>query len=481
MKRSGKEKGVFLMVKNIRTIGSIVSPTRPQHEDGAGVEYVNLLSEQRSPFETDGDKIAFSEGFRALADKTQVHDRTGSEGGYRNRLTHSMEVSRVGRSLGTAVGGRMIAYYGLHAAPSGEAFWRVDPTEIGHIVAASAMAHDLGNPPLGHEGEDEISRFYADTPLGQKICSMVEAPLASELCLHEGNAQGFRMITRTMGWREGGGLNLTSATLAAFGKYPFPLRPGEKKYGVHHADLETMETVAQATGMRPDPKGGWKRHPLAYLMEAADDICYLTVDLEDATLLGLVSYEQLLDKFSLVLDKASIDEARSMASRSHSIKYLRSKMVKSLINACVEVYPSIAEQIEEGDLCKSTHGGGFIGHSRHGEAMAQIREFSEKEIYRAPALADVRSSYRQVVTNALTGLNADLLNWIDNHADEMLTQSSEKAGMLAYLPAARIGSMVPKDPGAAVRWLLDEVTLMTDGQILDLSGRLTAHHHEVSA
>tara|TARA_Y100000815_G_C13325358_1_gene493929 strand:+ start:618 stop:2030 length:1413 start_codon:yes stop_codon:yes gene_type:complete len=469
------------MVKNIRTIGSIVSPTRPQHEDGAGVEYVNLLSEQRSPFETDGDKIAFSEGFRALADKTQVHDRTGVEGGYRNRLTHSMEVSRVGRSLGTAVGARMIAYYGLHAAPSGEAFWQVDPAEIGHIVAASAMAHDLGNPPLGHEGEDEISRFYSETSIGQKICSMVEAPLAAELCLHEGNAQGFRMITRTMGWREGGGLNLTSATLAAFGKYPFSLREGQKKYGVHHADLTTMETVAHATGMRTDPNGGWKRHPLAYLMEAADDICYLTVDLEDATLLGLVSYEQLLDRFALVLDDKIINEAKSMTSRSHSIKFLRSKMVKALINACVEVYPSIAEQIEEGDLSKTTYGGGFIGHSRHGEAMAKIRDFSEREIYRAPALADVRSSYRQVVTDALTGLNADLLTWIEGRPKDMLLHSDTGAGLLARLPAARIGTVVPANPGEAVRWLLDEVTLMTDGELLNLSSKLSPEHREMTA
>lgn len=464
------------MTQQIRSIGSIVSPTRPVQDEDSGLEYVNLITEQRSPFQTDGDKITFSEGFRALADKTQVHDRTGIAAAFRNRLTHSMEVSRVGRSLGVAVGARMIAYYGFHAAPHGEAFWRVDPTDIGHIVSAACMAHDIGNPPLGHEGEDEISNFYAKSPIGKKVCSMVDGSLAQELCLHEGNAQGFRMVTRTMGWREGGGLNLTSATLAAFGKYPFTLRPGSKKYGVHAADLETMSQVAHNTGMRPDPEGGWKRHPLAYLMEAADDICYLTVDMEDAAQLGIISFETLLENFGHVLDPASIDTARAMSNKSQAIKFMRSKMVKSLINACVEVYPSIAEHVETGELCKATHGGGFLGHCRYGEAMAKIRDFSTREIYHAPALADIRSSYRKVVTDALTGLNVDLLAWIETNAGEELTSRHERAGLLARLPSAQIGVTVPTKPDLAVRWLLDEITLMTDAQLLDMSRSLEERH-----
>jgi len=469
------------MLNSVRSIGSIVSPTRPYHEDEASFEFANLVAEQRSPFETDGDKISFSEGFRALADKTQVHDRTGVEGVFRNRLTHSQEVSRVGRSLGVAVGARMTAYYGLHAAPTGEAFWRVDPSEIGHIVAAACLSHDVGNPPFGHEGEDEISNFYAHTKIGKEVVRRVNSDLAAELCLHEGNAQGFRMITRTMGWREGRGLNLTSATLAAFGKYPHSLRHGVKKYGIQSADMPTMECVAHNTGMKADPKGGWKRHPLAYLLEAADDACYLTVDMEDAAQMGIIGFDDLLDNFSLVLNREQIDTANSMESRSHAIKYLRSKMVKALINACVEVYSSIADEIETGDLSKDVHGGGLIGHSRFGEAMSRIREFSDREIYKAPALKAVRASYRGVVTNALAGLNIDLLKWLEGNGQTTLTRGNPEAGLLARVPSARIGVKVPESIDDAVRWLLDEVTLMSDAHVLELSRSLQDYHKEAMA
>lgn len=464
------------MTQTIRSIGSIVSPARPHNNEDAGHAYFNLTSESRSPFEPDGDKIAFSEGFRALADKTQVHDRTGIEGAFRNRLTHSVEVSRVGRSLGVGVGARMTAFYGLHSAPSGEAFWRVDPTDIGHIVAAACMAHDIGNPPFGHEGEDEISGFYKNSAIGQGICDMVDPTLAKELRMHEGNAQGFRMITRTMGWREGCGLNLTSATLAAFGKYPFPIRDGSKKYGVHAADLETMEKVAQNTGMPADPKGGWVRHPLAYLMEAADDICYLTVDLEDAAQMGLITFDALLENFAHVLPADVINDARSMSSRSHAIKYLRSQMVKTLINACIEVYKDIANEVEAGTLSKSVNGGGFLGHCQYGAAMEKIRTFSYREIYKAPALQAVRQGYRRVVTGALTGLNMDLVNWMQSNSGQMLTARNSEAGLLARVPSARIGCTVPETTDEAVRWLLDEVTLMTDSQLLDISHSLTSQH-----
>lgn len=467
------------MTNTTRTIGSIVSPARPHFDEDSSFDYVNLTTEQRSPFETDGDKIAFSEGFRALADKTQVHDRTGIDGNFRNRLTHSMEVSRVGRSLGVGVGARMIAYYGLHSAPAGEAFWRVDPTDIGHIVGAACMAHDVGNPPFGHEGEDQISSFYANSKIGKTICSNVDPNVANELRLHEGNAQGFRMITRTMGWREGRGLNLTSATLAAFGKYPFSLRPGQKKYGVYHDDMETMERVALNTKMQEDPAGGWKRHPLAYLMEAADDICYLTVDMEDAALMGLISYEELLENFALVLTPSDIAEGRAMSSKSLSIKFLRSKMVKYLINSCVAIYPEIAGSVEEGTLCKSVNGGGFLGHGQYGEAMEKIREFSSRRIYNSSRVRTIRDEYKDVFRKALGGLNVDLMRWMENSGSKELTHRCEEAGLLARIPSALIGAHVPADLTQAVRWLIDEVTLMSDAQLLDLSRSLENRHFDL--
>ncbi len=309
-----------------RTLSQLLSPRRlaTAHFN----DDVLFDGQHRSAFETDGDKIGFTEGFRALADKTQVHDRVERSGNHRNRLTHSIEVSRVGRSLGVALGARMISYYALNAAPAGDTYWRIDPADIGHVVASACMAHDLGNPPFGHDGEDAIAEFFQSTITGQRAVALAGPDVGSELCLHEGNAQGFRMITRSMGWRQQGGLNLTAATLGAFGKYPFALKPGAKKYGVHHADMETMEFVALATGMERDGDG-WIRHPLAWFMEAADDICYLTVDLEDAAWIGMIEIDTLCDLYRPIIGDDEIRRGRRMDDTPRMIQYFRSRMIKA--------------------------------------------------------------------------------------------------------------------------------------------------------
>jgi dGTPase len=424
--------------------------------------------QQRSPFEVDGDKISFTEGFRALADKTQVHDRVSSSGNHRNRLTHSMEVSRVGRSLGVALGARMIGYYGLHASPNGEAFWRVDPTDIGHIVSAACLAHDIGNPPFGHDGEDVIAQFFNDTDIGKSAVKAAGTDVGAELCLHEGNAQGFRMITRSMGWREEGGLNLTAAVLAAFGKYPFPIREGSKKYGVHKADLPAMEFVAKATNMQPDPKGGWKRHPLAWLMEAADDICYLTVDLEDAVYIGMVHLDEVIDLYRPIVGDQAIDTALRMSNQPRMIQYLRSRMIKALITGCVEVYASIADKIDTATLPDGNFGGGIVGHSRHAAQMHIIRSFSASRIYKCDETQSARALYRIATRKALALLVDELLDMIKADLGP-LDPESKLFPCLAQLPHARLRVSPPKEVAQALPWLIDQITLMSDGQIIDLN------------
>lgn len=449
-----------------RTIPSLLNPKRLSEDSDSGLD--TLIRPMRSPFEMDGDKIVFSEGYRALADKTQVHDRTAATGTFRNRLTHSMEVSRVGRSLGVGVGTKMLNLLSLKTSSMGDAFWRVDPSDIGHIVAAACMAHDLGNPPFGHEGEDEISAFFSTTDVGREACKRTGKIVARELQNHEGNAQGFRMITRTMGWRPGVGLNLTVATLAAFGKYPYPIR-GEKKYGVLHADMPTMEKVAQATNMRPDGKGGWIRHPLAWLMEAADDICYLTVDLEDAAHIGLIDFNTVLLHFRNVLDGSVIDEARQMTDRNHALKFLRSRMVKTLINACVDVYVNIAEDMETGALDKQ-YGGGLLGHGRHGKAMAEIRTFSRNHIYKSDELQAARAEYRGLFSKALDRLSTELLTWLDTRRPgEVLTRGDTQATFLTKLACAQVGAIIPQTAEHAFPWLIDQITLMSDAEILEIA------------
>jgi len=458
-----------MMTTITRSIASLLNPSR-MHMGGDDPTGGDLFAPVRSPFETDGDKITFSEGFRALADKTQVHDRTHAGGAFRNRLTHSMEVSRVGRSLGVGVGSRMLNLLALHAPANGDAIWRVDPSDLGHIVAAACMAHDMGNPPFGHDGEDTISAFFRTTDTGREACKRAGSTVARELRQHEGNAQGFRMITRSMGWREGAGLNLTAATLAAFGKYPYALRAGTKKYGIHAADLPTMARVAEATGMAPDGKGGWIRHPLAWLMEAADDICYLTVDLEDAAHLGIVSFETVLDLFGPIVGPAAIDQARKIGDRASALQFLRSHVVKALIASCVEIYATVAGGIEHGTLGKNAHGSGLVAHGRHAASVAKIRAFSKTSIYGSAVVQESRQQYRIALNTALERLTGDLIAWLDTRRpDEWLAADDSEAPFLARLPKAVLGARIPHAPNEAFPWLLDQVTLLSDADVLRLA------------
>jgi len=455
--------------KTSRTLSELMSSRRiaSDHFD----EMIPFDGQHRSAFETDGDKIGFTEGFRALADKTQVHDRVGQQGNHRNRLTHSVEVSRVGRSLGVALGARMISYHGLNSAPTGEAFWRNDPTEIGHIISAACLAHDIGNPPFGHDGEDAIGGFFRNTQAGRKAVAMTSPQVGAELCLHEGNAQGFRMITRSMGWRTEGGLNLTAATLGAFGKYPFPLIAGQKKYGIHHADLGVMRFVAEATGMQSDQNGGWKRHPLAWLMEAADDICYLTVDLEDAAWIGMIGMEDLCDLYRPIIGDEQVQIGHTMGNTPRAIQYMRSRMIKALINSCVEVYAEIARDIDGDTLATTPAGSGILAHTRHGEAMARIRGFSRDEIYRSSATQAARKDFKAAMTKALEGLTTDLIEHISNGDPQ---RSPRPGSSLNTLPHARLDVAIPDDPDQAFPWLLDQVTLMSDARVIDLSKTIAA-------
>ena len=431
----------------------------------------DIDGQHRCAYETDGDKIVYTEGFRALADKTQVHDRIESTGNHRNRLTHSMEVSRVGRSLGVALGARMISYYGLNATPAGEAFWRVDPTEIGHIVAAACLAHDIGNPPFGHDGEDAIADFFRSTATGQRAASMAGPEVGAELAMHEGNAQGFRMITRAMGWRHQGGLNLTAATLGAFGKYPFPLESGAKKYGVHRADMDTMEFVAQSTGMRRSG-AGWVRHPLAWLMEAADDICYLTVDLEDAAWMGMIDIEELCTLYQPIIGEEEIRRGRKMEDQPRMIQYMRSRMIKALINGCVEIYKPLAREIDEGTLGSTAAGSGLIAHTRHAEALNAIRIFSRDRIYRSQKTREARAGFRTAMFDALQHLVQEMFMHLED--PEQRQADPARTPILARLPHARLSAQIPSRPEKAFPWLLDQVTLMSDAQMIDLTRQIRA-------
>ena len=236
----------------------------------------------RNEFQRDRDRIVFSYAFRRLADKTQVHPLSKNDH-VRTRLTHSIEVASVGRSLGYLVGQVIVPRHGLES----QAF---TADHFGYIVEAACLAHDLGNPPFGHSGEAAISKWFKDDAKAGKLLEKLSDQQKKDFLSFEGNAQGFRIITNLENYHHDGGLQLTHAVLGAFTKYPCSScfskstnHVGCKKNGFFAAEHKYFADVAEGTGIQPvdNSRKAWFRHPLAFLTEAADDICYIIADLED--------------------------------------------------------------------------------------------------------------------------------------------------------------------------------------------------------
>ena len=252
----------------------------------------------RSQFQKDFDRIVFSPAFRRLQDKTQVFPLPESDFVH-TRLTHSLEVSVVGRSLGNLVGEKIVE---SHSSLKND----FTKFHLGEIVAAACLAHDIGNPPFGHSGEDAISEYFRSGN-GKRFASIItDKKKWSDLTKFEGNAQGFRIITRLQNPKVNGGLRLTHATLATLTKYPKESLTNSdnnnalqkkiyKKFGFFQAEKEIFQKIAEHTGLIKfnNEENFWCRHPLSFLVEAADDICYRIMDLEDGFRLGLFLLKKL--------------------------------------------------------------------------------------------------------------------------------------------------------------------------------------------
>ena len=318
---------------------SLMSPMR------SGETFKSLDDEIRTRFDQDYDRIIFSHPFRKLQDKTQVfplpeHDFVHT------RLTHSLEVSSVGRSLGKEVGKILIDRHGLPLSTH----------HFGGVVAAASLAHDLGNPPFGHSGEEGISAYFM-TSSGLKLQENLAGEEWVELNRFEGNAQGFRILNH----ERYGGLRLTYATLAAFTKYPKTAstpsdkkRRSQKKYGICMSDLPLCRTMAAEMGIPEVSKDVFLRHPLSFLVEAADDVCYHVIDLEDGCRLGLVSLEETVELFaSIIGDRFSAEKFEKIPSKEEKLGLLRALTIHQLINECVACFVDNESGILSGDFDKS--------------------------------------------------------------------------------------------------------------------------------
>lgn len=337
--------------------------------------------ETRLGFEVDYDRIIFSSAFRSLQDKTQVIPLSKTDFVH-TRLTHSLEVSVVGRSLGRLVGKRIIEKHPHLAEVHG-----YHMNDFGAIVAAAALAHDIGNPPFGHSGEKAIGEYFK-IGNGYKYRAYLNDKEWQDLIDFEGNANGFSLLTATRPGIEGG-LRISYATLGAFMKYPkesLPKKPtndiADKKYGFFQADKPFFQDVAQDLGLIRNKTGddvGFERHPLAYLVEAADDICYTIIDFEDGINLGLISEDYALEYLiKLVKDNVQVEKYKSLTTKEDRISYLRALAIGALINDAVTVFMENEEAILAGKFPYAlTDKGAYTAQ------MADIIKLSVKNIYQS--------------------------------------------------------------------------------------------------
>lgn len=355
--------------------------------------------ETRLGFEVDYDRIIFSAAFRSLQDKTQVIPLSKTDFVH-TRLTHSLEVSVVGRSLGRLVGKKI-----LEKHPYLKEIHGYQANDFGAIVAAAALAHDIGNPPFGHSGEKAIGEYFS-IGNGQKFKNQLTEKEWQDLIDFEGNANGFSVVT---GSRPGveGGLRLTYATLGAFTKYPkesLPKKPtqniADKKYGFFQQDKVFFKEVANELGLIPNKKGddiGYERHPLAYLVEAADDICYTIIDFEDGINLGLVSEDYALE-YLIKLVKDSIDSSKynALTTKEDRISYLRALAIGSLINDSVSVFIENEEEILKGQFPFA-----LTDKSKYKAQMNDIIKLSVKNIYQSREVIEKEINGYQIINNLL--------------------------------------------------------------------------------
>lgn len=297
----------------------------------------------RNPFIIDQDRIIFSSSFRRLGKKTQVHPLSRNDH-IHNRLTHSIEVASVARSIAVKVG--TIVQTKGHLP---DIFY---PDHFGHIVQAACLAHDIGNPPFGHAGESAIQDWFCD-PANHKYIKDIPDVCQTDFKLFDGNAQGFRVLNALENNKDRGGLRLTGATLGALVKYPLSAYEAngnsKKKFNYYQAEKDIFQTVFESLGLIRG--GGFARHPLSYIAEAADDICYRIIDIEDARELRVLSFKDMLEITEPLHGDISIDMPKldSLDSDRRRSSVLRTNVIGALIKAAEEAFTDNYDKIIEGN------------------------------------------------------------------------------------------------------------------------------------
>lgn len=422
----------------------------------------------RTSYQRDYDRLIFSSAFRRLQNKTQVFPLPGNTFVH-NRLTHSLEVASVGRSLGSLVGNYIASNEIKDPYCEEYIFYKYD---LPSVIAAGCLAHDIGNPPFGHSGEKAISSFFmenADTLLeGKLLKDLFSENEWSDLIDFEGNANAFHVLTHKYVGKLEGGQSLTYSTLASILKYPCASYEVDKnwkhrkKYGYFELDEKIFKDVVESTNMYSDANGGFKRHPFVYLVEAADDICYRIIDMEDAHRINLLDTVTVQNSFlSIISDiTKSKDQISKLNHRLNTltddnerISYLRAISINVLVHACLQVFTENMDSIIKGNWNDTL----MDVVESHSEALRDVAKLSIDKIYNHRSVIEVEIAGYRVISGLL---ELFLLPMLKNKKNT-LEKKTLKLIPNQYL--TKDGSAYEKSMG-----VVDFIAGMTDGFATEL-------------
>lgn len=408
----------------------------------------------RTEFQRDFDRLIFSAPFRRLQNKTQVFPLPGSIFVH-NRLTHSLEVSCVGRSLGNNVTKALKGRY-----PFLDAHW----DSVGSIVSAACLAHDMGNPPFGHSGEQAIGTYFSEGE-GQIWKNVLSANQWADCTHFEGNANVFRLLTHQFQGRRRGGFVLTYSTLASIVKYPYLSTLSPKgKFGFFDSDKENYRTIASKLGIPATggKEGMYARFPLVYLVEAADDICYQIMDIEDAKKLKILTTEEtkelLLGFFESSRKDKILKTLALVDDTNEQIAYLRSCVIGCLVESCTQTFVDNEDAIMQGRFT-----GSLIKQVEAPirEAYTRCAEVAKAKIYRSQEVLDVELAGYKIISTLMSELVEAAFNPNKAYSRQLLQRIPTQYAVYA------------EDPYLKLQAMLDYVSGMTDVYALTLYQKIT--------
>lgn len=424
----------------------------------------------RSAFHKDYDRLIFSQSFRKLNQKTQVHPLT-QQLGIHTRLTHSLEVSCIGRSLGM-MGAEKLG----NDLPAD-----ISVADMGVIVQAACLAHDIGNPPFGHAGEYAIRDWFFK-PAQQPLLASMTARQQMDLLGFEGNAQGFRLLTRNEHHPDDGGMRLTCATLGAFMKYPWLSTPINaikknnsalspvtiKKFGCFDKDEDTLQRLGEQLGLVPS-KIGFQRHPLAYLLEAADDICYALIDLEDGILLGMLRYEEVEPiLLSLVGQRLGIpSEVTNNAPIGHKLAALRGRAMRRLVDKVTNAFEKNQGALLQGEL-----EGSLFDHCPNNvkDSLNEAKTLARERIFNHPDKVRMEIMASHCLHTLLDAFMP--LAIPKTQSQRLLPFEQQRLHLLLNAHLANYGRTLSEDVYQNTLCILDMITGMNDYEAYELAQQL---------